>query len=125
MSSSRRRSTSAGVLVTAAGPKQPKQPRPYAGHSAPQPARVTGPRHGTPRATVMHVVPRALHSKHTLCPGRSGFRPASSAVSVFTSCRRSIGQPCSSRSTGTWSEAGVEVSNVDRYSGRAYTTDRN
>ena len=76
---------------------------------APHPAWVTGPRHGVPWATITHVLPRRLHSSHTLCPGICGFRPTSSAVSSSRSWPLSMGQPRSSKSTGTWLAMGVEV----------------
>ena len=36
-----------------------------------------------------------------------------------SSWRLSIGQPCSSKSTGTCAEIGVDVSSVETYSGEA------
>jgi hypothetical protein len=59
-----------------------------------------------------HDVPRALHSKQTLCVGSAGWRPISRAASVSSSCRRSIGQPASSTSTGMCAAAGVAVASV-------------
>ena len=50
-----------------------------AGHSAPQPAWVTGPRHGVPWATMTQVSPRRLHSMQTLVSGMSGLRPTRNA----------------------------------------------
>ena len=98
------------MLAVSAGPKQPKHPRPTAGHRAPHPVRVTGPRHGVPRLTSRQTVPRPLHSWHTECPGITGRRPARVAVITSSSWWRSIGQPCSSKSTSTWAAMGVEVS---------------
>ena len=69
------RAASEPVLAVSDGPKQPKQPRPTAGHRAPQPARVTGPRHGVPSATSMHTVPRPLHSWQTEWPGMARAAP--------------------------------------------------
>ena len=43
----------------------------------------------------------------------------SSAVITSKSCRRSIGHPCTSRSTDTWAEIGVEVDSEEMYSGWA------
>ena len=40
-----------------------------------------------------------------------------------SSCRLSIGQPCSSKSTFTCAEIGVEVASVEMYSGDAYTAE--
>ena len=54
------------MFGVAAGPKQPKHPRLCRGHRAPQPAWVTGPRHGTPSATATQVTPERLHSVHTV-----------------------------------------------------------
>ena len=45
--------------------------------------------------------------------------PGREAVSTSSSWRRSIGQPCSSKSTSTWAEIGVEVSREAMYSGWA------
>ena len=59
-------SASDAVFGVSCGPKHPKQPRPNRGHSAPQPARVTGPRHGIPDDTATHTTPRRLHSTQTL-----------------------------------------------------------
>ena len=78
-----------------------------------------------PWATMTHTVPRRLHSMQTLCAriaracGRSG-----SAVITSSSWCLLIGQPRSSKSTGTWSLIGVEVASVEMYSGEAYTTAR-
>ena len=41
------------------------QPRPKLGQIAPQPVWVTGPRHGSPRATTTQATPRRLHSRQT------------------------------------------------------------
>ena len=101
------------------GPKQPKQPRPWAGQIARQPACVTGPRQGTPRATATHTTPSALHSAQTLVDGTRGFRPTIRAVRISTSWPVSIGQPRSSKSTGTCSAIAVLVASVLMKAGEA------
>jgi len=67
------------------------------------------------------TVPRSLHSWHTLWPGIDGFRPIRKALMTSSSWPLSIGQPRSSKSTGTWALIGVEVASVFRYSGLGYT----
>ena len=42
-----------------------------------------------------------------------------------SSWRRSIGQPCSSKSTSTCAAIGVDVASAEIYSGRAYTIEVN
>ena len=101
------------------GPKQPKQPRSYDGQSALQPACVTGPRQGVPCATMTQTTPRRLHSVHTLVAGMPGRRPWRNAVTTSSSWRLSIGQPRSSKSTGTCAAIGVDVASVEMYSGEA------
>ncbi|GIU90303.1 MAG: hypothetical protein KatS3mg010_1402 [Acidimicrobiia bacterium] len=76
-----------------------------------------GPRQGVPCATVTHTFPRSLHSTHTLWAGTSGARPLRNALITSSSCRPSIGQPRSSKSTGTCAAIGVEVSSVSMYDG--------
>ena len=56
---------------------------------------------------------------HTLVEGSRGRRALSSALTVSTSCALEIGHPRSSRSTGTWSAIGVDVSSVEMNSGEA------
>ena len=46
-------------------------------------------------------------------------------MTTSSSWRLSIGQPCSSKSTATCAEIGVEVSSVEMYSGDAYTAATN
>ena len=65
-----------------------------------------------PCVTATQTVPLDLHSTHTLQEGTCGFRPSRKAVSSSTSCPVSIGQPRSSKSTGTWSAMGVLVASV-------------
>ena len=72
-----------------------------------------------PCATVTQTVPASLHSTHTLCPGTRGLRPSTSAVIRSMSCPRSIGQPRSSKSTGTWSAIEVLVASVSMKAGVA------
>ena len=48
-----------------------------------------------------------------------GRRSPRKAPITSSSWRLLIGQPCSSKSTGTWALIGVEVSSVDMYSGVA------
>ncbi len=48
-----------------------------------------------------------------------GRRPCRNAVITSSSWRLLIGQPFSSKSTGTCAEIGVEVSSVEMYSGEA------
>ena len=66
-----------------------------------------------PWATITQTLPRALHSKQTLCAGI--VRPPAVEERVITSSswRLSIGQPCSSKSTSTCAEIGVEVASVE------------
>ncbi len=92
---------------------------------APQPACVTGPRHGVPRVTMTQTVPRRLQSGHTLSARVRGRRPATNAVITSSNWRRSIGQPRNSKSTLTWSEIAVEVASDRIYSGLAYTARKN
>jgi len=63
------------------------------GHSAPQPAWVTGPRHGVPFATATQTLPLRLHSTHTLKVGIRGLRPWRYEASTSISCLLSIGTP--------------------------------
>ena len=72
-----------------------------------------------PWATITQTIPRRLHSVQTLVVGMLGRRPAKKAVSTSSSWRLLIGQPCSSKSTGTWAEIGVDVASVETYSGEA------
>ena len=72
-----------------------------------------------PCATITHTLPRRLHSMHTLCDEIAGLRSLRKALITSSSCRLLMGQPCSSKSTCTWSEIGVEVASVDTYSGDA------
>ena len=65
------------------------------------------------------TLPRRLHSMQTLVDGMFGRRPCRNAVITSSSWRLSIGQPCSSKSTGTCAEIGVEVASVEMYSGEA------
>ena len=58
------------------------------------------------------TVPRNLHSWHTLWPGIAGLRPIRKALMTSSSWPLSIGQPRSSKSTGTWALIGVEVASV-------------
>ena len=67
--------------------------------------------------TITQTVPRRLHSMQTLCAAIAGLRPARNAEITSMSWRLSIGQPRSSKSTGTWAEIGVEVASVLIYSG--------
>ena len=80
---------------------------------------VTGPRQAVPSATATHTRSRSLHSSHTAWVGRTGFRPASVALTTSMSWSVSTGQPRSSRSTDTWSAIGVDVASVSIQSGRA------
>lgn len=77
------------------------QPRSYAGQIAPQPACVTGPRHGVPCATITQTVPRRLQSRQTAWTGVRGRRPANSEPTTSSNWCRLIGQPRSSKSTFT------------------------
>ena len=65
-------------------------------------------------------VPRRLHSTQTLWVGdaRAGGRAGSALITSSSWCLL-IGQPRSSKSTGTWSAIGVEVASVEMYSGAA------
>ncbi len=65
-----------------------------------------------PCATITQTLPRSLHSMQTLCPGVAGRRPCSNALTVSINWCFEIGQPRSSKSTGTWSAIGVEVASV-------------
>ena len=89
------------------------------GQIAPQPAWVTGPRHGVPWATITQTVPRRLHSTQTLSSAIAGGGRAGTRVDHLEQLVLVIGQPRSSKSTGTWSAIGVEVASVQMYSGRA------
>ena len=60
----------------------------------------------------------ALHADAS-SPARSAGARAGSAVTTSSSWRLSIGQPRSSKSTGTWSAIGVDVASVEMYSGEA------
>ncbi len=62
--------------------------------------------------TITQTVPRALHSMQTLCAAIAGLRPARNAEITSRSCILLMGQPCSSKSTVTWAEIGVEVASV-------------
>src|ERR1035437_6189186 len=75
--SERSRLASDDTLALSLGPKQPKQPRSREGHSAPQPALVTGPRQGIDRLTSRQTVERDLHSWHTAYSAMTGRRPTS------------------------------------------------
>ena len=88
------------------------------GQSAPQPACVTGPRHGVP-VTITQTLPRSLHSTQTLWAATLGLRPFRKALTTSSSWRLLGGQPRSSKSTGTWSAMAVEVASVSMYSGVA------
>jgi sulfhydrogenase subunit delta len=68
--------------------------------------------HGTPLATMMHTLPRILHSTHVAWLATLGRRPCRYAEITSSSWRLSIGQPRSSKSTLTWDEIGVEVASV-------------
>ena len=72
-----------------------------------------------PCATITQTLPRRLHSMQTLVEAMLGRRPCRKAVITSSSWRLLIGQPCSSKSTGTCAEIGVEVSSVEMYSGEA------
>src|SRR5208337_1145178 len=87
-------------------------PRSKLGQRAPQPAWVTGPRQATPCATAMQTLPLRLHSMQTLYAGTFGLRPASVAVISSINWCLLMGQPRSSKSTGTCSAMGVEKFSV-------------
>ena len=56
----------------------------------------------------------------TLCAGdRAAGGSCRKALITSSSWRLSIGQPRSSKSTGTWAAIGVEVASVEMYSGGA------
>ena len=69
--------------------------------------------------TMTQMLPRSLHSMQTLWPAIAGLRPARKADSTSSNCALLIGQPCSSKSTFTWAEIGVEVASVLMYFGDA------
>ena len=78
-----------------------------------------------PSATITQVSPRRLHSEQTLVSGISGLRPTRNADITSSSWCLSIGQPRSSKSTGTCAAIGVDVASVSMYCGLAYTAARN
>ena len=80
---------------------------------------VTGPRQGVPCATITQGTPARLHSTQTLWLSTFGRRPAMNAPTTSSSWCLLIGQPCSSKSTWTWSAIAVEVRSVEMYSGFA------
>ncbi len=65
------------------------------------------------------LLPRRLHSMQRLQVGMFGLRPASVAAISSSSWYLLIGQPRSSKSTGTCSATGVEVFSVEMKSGLA------
>ena len=66
-----------------------------------------------PWATITQTVPRRLHSMQTLCARTRGRRRLRWALITSSSWCLSIGQPRSSKSTGTWALIGVEVASVE------------
>ena len=69
--------------------------------------------------TITQTVPRCLHSMQTLWAAMAGLRPARNAEITSMSCALLIGQPCSSKSTATCAEIGVDVASVLMYCGEA------
>ena len=72
-----------------------------------------------PWATITQTFPARLHSMQTEWLATAGLRSLRKALITSSSWWRLTGQPCSSKSTWTLAEIGVEVSSVEMYSGEA------
>ena len=108
------------VLAVSAGPKHPKHPRSTAGHSAPHPARVTGPEAGdapaheeADRAPGLALLAHAVAGDHRSAPGQEGGDHLEELAAVDRDSRAARSRP------GTCAAIGVEVSRVEMYSGCA------
>ena len=66
-----------------------------------------------PWATITQTFPARLHSTQTEWFATAGLRSFTNALITSSSWWRFTGQPCSSKSTWTLAEIGVEVSRVE------------
>src|ERR1022692_1614525 len=65
--------------------------------------------HAAPRTTATQTLARRLHSRQTLYVGMLGLRPANMAPINSINWCLLMGQPRSSKSTGTCSATGVDI----------------